>query len=83
MIKTVLVPGVAWPDVGEWPTRASKERIANLKATDKEFKPYSISDGEFGHHSQRKKPTGRTKKLSPEELDLQIDKFFATAKRVQ
>ena len=34
--RTTLVPGVPWPEVGEWPTRTTPSKV-KAKATDDKF----------------------------------------------
>ena len=39
-VKTTLVPGVPWPEVGEWPTRTTPSKV-KAKQTDKNFEKWT------------------------------------------
>ena len=38
-VKTTLVPGVPWPEVGEWPTKTTPHKV-KAKQTDKNFEKW-------------------------------------------
>lgn len=40
-VKTTLVPGVPWPEVGEWPTKARTPTKGKAKQTDKNFEKWA------------------------------------------
>ena len=39
--KTVLVPGVPWPEVGEWPVKLRTPAKVKAKQTDKNFEKWT------------------------------------------
>ena len=40
IVKTTLVPGAPWPEVGEWPTKARTPTKGKAKQTDKNFEKW-------------------------------------------
>ena len=40
-VKTTLVPGVPWPEVGEWPVKLRTPSKVKAKQTDKNFEKWA------------------------------------------
>ena len=43
-VKTTLVPGVPWPEVGEWPVKLRTPSKVKAKATDENYEKWKKKD---------------------------------------